>query len=377
MIQAISPGRSTVRRNVGLVLIGVGAFFIALAPLVRFYVARQLIAAPLNVYEKTTLRADGATYLDTSQWKLQKGATVTATNTTRGDVHAGDGKIAVWDSFTSIEDTAANAKIETQAQRAVFDRRTAQLQSGRGASVNSDGSVKQTGVGLFWPVGVERKSYPYFDTSTKRAWPMNYAGEEKVQGLKTYRFVQQIPPTVTDSIKPGVPASLLGLPAAEVAKLPGYDKKNDAVAVDRVYQSTVTAWVDPRTGAPVNQEQKVTQTLRTSDGIDRLTVADLDLKMTPESQKSLVHTANTEASKISLVKSWLPYGGGGLGLILLIAGLLLLVSARRRPAHRAVASSGSSTESTETTQTMATDSDKEAEGPRASGDEPADREPSS
>ncbi|WP_281286273.1 DUF3068 domain-containing protein [Actinoallomurus bryophytorum] len=371
MIQAISPGRSTVRRNVGLVLIGVGAFFIALAPLVRFYVARQLIAAPLNVYEKTTLRADGATYLDTTQWKLQKGATVTATNTTRGDVHAGDGKVAVWDSFTSIEDTAANAKIETQAQRAVFDRRTAQLRDGRGASVNSDGAVKQTGVGLFWPVGVKRKSYPYFDTSTKRAWPMNYEGEEKVQGIKTYRFVQQIPPTVTDSIKPGVPASLLGLPAAQVSKLPGYDKKNNAVAVDRVYQSTVTAWVDPRTGAPVNQEQKVTQTLRTSDGVDRLVVADLDLKMTPESQKSLVHTSNTEATKIGLVKSWLPYGGGGLGLILLIAGLLLLVSARRRPAHRAVGSGTSAGNGAKAEDT------ENADGPRAAGDEPADREPSS
>ena len=356
------------RRNVGLVLIGVGAFFIALAPLVRFYVARQLIAAPLNVYEKTTLRADGATYLDTTQWKIQKGATVTATNTTRGDVHAGDGKIAVWDSFTSIEDTAANAKIETQAQRAVFDRRTALLRNGRGASVNSDGSVKQTGVGLFWPVGVERKSYPYFDTSTKRAWPMNYAGEEKVQGITTYRFVQQIPPTVTDSIKPGVPASLLGLPAAQVSKLPGYDKKNHAVAVDRVYQSTVTAWVDPRTGAPVNQEQKVTQTLRTSDGVNRLVVADLDLKMTPESQKSLVDTSNSEATKIALVKTWLPYGGGGVGVILVIVGFALVVTARRRPAHRAVAPGASSTSSA---------SAEDANGPRPSGDEPADREPSS
>jgi hypothetical protein len=231
--------------------------------------------------------------------------------------------------------------------------------------VNSDGAVKQTGVGLFWPVGVKRKSYPYFDTSTKRAWPMNYEGEEKVQGIKTYRFVQQIPPTVTDSIKPGVPATLLGLPAAQVSKLPGYDKKNNAVAVDRVYQSTVTAWVDPRTGAPVDQEQKVTQTLRTSDGVNRLVVADLDLKMTPESQKNLVHTSNTEAAKIALVKSWLPYGGGGLGLILMIAGLLFVVSARRRPAHRAVASSGSDAPA------------EDADGPRPSGDEPADREPSS
>jgi Porin PorA len=358
MIQAISPGRLVVRRKLGLVLIGVGAFLIALAPLIRFYVARQLVAAPLNVYEKTTLRADNATYLDTTKWVIRKGATVTATNTTRGDVRAGDGKVAVWDSFTSIEDTTANVKIETQAQRAVFDRRTAELRNGRGAAVGTDTSVRQTGVGLFWPVDVKRKSYPYFDVTTKRTWPMNYEGEEKVAGINTYRFVQQIPATVTDSIKPGVPASLFGMTPAQLAAVPGYDKKNNAVAVDRVFQGTVTAWVDPRTGAPVNQEQKVTQTLRTSDGVDRLVVADLDLKMTPDSQKRLVHTSDGYSTQISLVRTIVPYGGGALGVVLLIVGLVLAFSGRRG-AHRGTSSSGTTDDA-----------------PESAGAESSDREPS-
>ncbi|GAA4487701.1 DUF3068 domain-containing protein [Actinoallomurus oryzae] len=344
------------RRKVGLILIGAGAFFLALAPLVRFYVARQVVAAPLNVYEKTTLRADNATYLDTSKWRVQKGATVTATNTTRGDVRAGDGKIAVWDSFTSIEDPTNNAKIETQTQRAVFDRRTAEMRTGRGAAVNGDSNVRQSGVGLFWPIGVKRKTYPYFDISTKRTWPMTYEGEEKVHGITTYRFVQQIPPTVTDTIKPGVPASLLGLPAKQVARLPGYDKKNNAVMVNRVYQATTTVWVDPRTGAPVNQEQKVTQTLRTSDGVDRLTVADLDLKMVPESQRDLVDVSGGQAYKVALVKAWLPYGGGALGIVLLVVGLALAVTGRREPAP-----GGAAGESTDASRSSA--GKPSAEGP--------------
>ncbi|MDN3355674.1 DUF3068 domain-containing protein [Actinomadura sp. DC4] len=361
------------RRKVGLVLIGVGAFFIALAPLIRFYVAQQLVAAPLNVYEKSTLRADNATYLDTAKWTIQKGATVTATNTTRGDVHAGDGKIAVWDSFTSIEDTTANAKIETQAQRAVFDRRTAMLQSGHGAAVGTDTKVRQTGVGLFWPVDVKRKSYPYFDTTTKRAWPMNYEGEEKVQGVKAYRFVQQIPPTVTDSIKPGVPASLFGMTPAQLAKVPGYDKANNAVAVDRVYQSTTTVWVDPRTGAPINQEQKVNQTLRTSDGVDRLVVADLDLKMTPDSQKHLIDTSDGYATKIALVQSIVPYGGGALGVVLLIVGLLLAFAGRRRPAHAGGSSSNGGPSNSDTGDAGDADDTRTLETER-SEKEPSDHE---
>jgi hypothetical protein len=330
-----------VRRKVGLVLIGLGAFFIALAPLIRFYVAHQVVAAPLDVYEKTTLRADGATYLDTAKMKVQKGVTVTATNTTRGDVHAGDGKVAVWDSFTSIEDTNAKTKIETQVQRAVFDRRTAELRNGRGAQVNNDANVRQSGLGLFWPIGLKRKSYPYFDTTTKRTWPMNYAGEDRTQGIRTYRFTQTVPPTVTDTIKPGVPASLLGLTKAQLAQVPGYDKKNDAVAVNRVYQAATTAWVDPRTGAQVNLEQKVTTTLRTSDGVDRLVVGDLDLKMTPDSVKHLVDRSDGDAGLVSLVQTYVPYGGGAAGIVLLVLGLALAVSGRRRPAHRGAGPNGS------------------------------------
>lgn len=321
------------RRKVGLVLVGVGAFLIALAPLLRFYVAQRVFAAPLNIYERTTLRADDATYLDAAAVKVKKGATVVATNTTRGDVHAGDNRIAVWDSFTSVEDANTKVKIDTQIQRATFDRRTAMMRNGRGAQVNNDPNVRQTGVGLFWPVGVKKQTYPYFDTATKRTWPMTFAGEDRTDGIRTYRFVQTIPPTVTDTIKPGVPISLLGLSAAQAAKIPGYDKKTGVVPASRVYKATTTAWVDPRTGAPVNQDQKVVTTLRTNDGVDRLVVGDMDLKMTPDSVRHLVHRSDGNAAYVGLVRTGLPYGGGAIGIVLLVTGLGLMVSARN-PAHR-------------------------------------------
>jgi hypothetical protein len=331
------------RRIVGLILIGIGAFLLALAPLSRFYVAHQVVAAPMNVYETTTLQADNATYLDVPHWTIRKGATVTAKNTTRGDVHASDGKIAVWDSFTSIEDPSLNARVEIQAQRAVFNRRTGELQNGRGASVGNDSNVKQSGVGLYWPIPTKKQTYPYFDTTTKRTWPMVYQGEEKIHGVTTYRFVQQVPPTVTDSIKPGVPAALFGLNKAEVSRFPGYDKVNNLVPVDRAYSATTTVWVDPRTGAPISQEQKVRQTMRTTDGVDRLVIADLDLKMTDASQKKLADKSQTGATEIAAAKTYIPFYGGALGLILIIVGALIALSGRRRPAHRGAGSGSSST----------------------------------
>lgn len=315
------------RRNVGLALTGVGAFFLALALLVRFYVADRVVAAPINLFQQTTLEATDASYLDTAAVKLRKGAHLKAVNTVRGDVRAASGKIAVWDSFTSIDDPATGKSVEIQQQRAAFDRRTGALTNTHDASVGGDTSVRQSGIGLFWPIGVEKKTYPYFDLATKRPWPATFAGEDRIHGITAYRFVQRIPPTVTESIKGGVPASLLKVRRPQ--RLPGYDKKTGNVAADRVYDATVTTWVDPRTGAQVDQEQKVRAVLRTGDGVDRLVAADLDLRMTDASRKTLVTMSRDQALKISLVRTVGPFVAGGLGLVLLVVGLLLAVPGRR------------------------------------------------
>ncbi|MCO5973857.1 DUF3068 domain-containing protein [Actinoallomurus soli] len=314
------------RRNVGLVLVGVAAFFLALATLVRFYVANQVIAAPANFFQQSTLEATGASYLDTATLKMRDGVRLRAVNTVRGDARAATNKIAVWDSFTSIEDPATKKSVEIQQQRAAFDRRTGTLYNIKGASVGSDTGVRQSGIGTFWPIGVKKRSYPYFDISTKRTWPAVFAGEERLQGITTYRFVQRIPPTVTESVKGGLPASLLKVKNPK--KLPGYDKKTGNVAVDRVYDATVTLWVDPRTGGQVNQEQKVRTTLRTKDGVDRLVAANLDLRMTDASQKALAKINKDQALKITAFRAIVPIGGAALGLVLLVVGLVLAIPGR-------------------------------------------------
>lgn len=320
------------RRTVGAILVGLGAFFIAVAPLVRFYVAHRLVAAPVDLYQRTTLRADNATYLDQAALQVRHGATVIASNTTRGDVRDSDDKIAVWDSFTSIQDPATKAQLDVQSQRSAFDRRTGKLFNVRGASVQNNPKVKQSGIALLWPIGVKKQTYQYFDITTRRAWPINYSGEGRIRGIKTYRFVQRIPPTVTETVQGGAPASLLGLTKTAAKAVPGYDPKTGNIAVDRVYQADVTVWVDPRTGAPLSQEQKVKQTLRTSDGVDRLTVADLDLKMTPASQKSLADYSGGQAFEIGLARSVIPLVALILGVVLLAVGIPL--AAARRPRHR-------------------------------------------
>lgn len=57
------------------------------------------------------------------------------------------------------------------------------------------------GIQYQFPMGTDRKSYPYFDMQTFTTRDIDFVEEEELNGLKTYRFEQVVPPT---EIYPGV-----------------------------------------------------------------------------------------------------------------------------------------------------------------------------
>src|SRR5512139_3791109 len=97
-----APEEAALRHVIGLVLTGIGAFILVMGVLVHFYVAPRLIQAPVDAYQVTRLEAVNASYFDVATLKVRQGATLTATNTVRGDVKSSRGGIAVWDSFTVV-----------------------------------------------------------------------------------------------------------------------------------------------------------------------------------------------------------------------------------------------------------------------------------
>ncbi|WP_433464312.1 DUF3068 domain-containing protein [Spirillospora sp. CA-128828] len=312
------------RRPVGLVLIGLGAFFLTLAPLVRFYVADQVVVAPLNRYQVTNLESKGSTYFDQAGLKLKTGVTLLAKNTVRGDVRAneGDDDIAVWDSTTNIYDQADPDKpIQIQGFRIAFDRRTGLLTNCCGTNVDGDNTVRMSGYGLLFPLGnVGKRDYPFFDMTTKQSAPMQFNAVEKVHGLTTYRFTQTIPLTKTAALDAKLPAKMLGLPED------AGDQK-----VDRYTEAYNTVWVDPRTGIPVKHRENVRSTVRTPDGKGSMIVAQADLITVDKDQRGLVDTADSTALQIDLVRSYLPGAAIFLGLILLFVGGSLGMARREAP----------------------------------------------
>ncbi|XVQ15042.1 DUF3068 domain-containing protein [Spirillospora sp. CA-255316] len=310
------------RQMIGPVLTGAAVFLLITSALLHFYVAPQLTRAPTDVYSIATMRAENATYFDASTAKVRTGATVTSTTTVRGVPRASRDGVAVWESFTATQDLSNNTTLSYARDRIAFDRSSAQLVNCCGAAIDGHTGIRMSGIGKFWPMQVEKRSYMLFDVATQRAWPVTFQGEERVGGLLVYRFVQHVPDTVVPGEVPAVPASLLGMRGG--ASLP----------VERHHQGDATYWIDPRTGAPVDVRQKVHSTLVAKQGPGRLVVADMDLRMTEDGRRKALAQAKSGRLGLLMLTTVAPIGCLVAGLVLLCSGLIIGSRTRPRAQHR-------------------------------------------
>lgn len=295
---------------VRLVVAGLGAFLLAAGLLLRFYAAPRLVAAPAGFNATITLSDPHAEYFDQSALKLVKNQPLSYVDVIRGDASAATNSTAVWDEYAVLADIPHKVQVIDTFHRAVFNRRTGELSSCCGASVNDDTAVRQDGTfSLFWPIGTQKTTYDVYDLNTEKAWPAVYSGTAVVHGILTYVFTQHIPVTTVQQI-PNIPTSLLGIRGP-----------SSSVVAHRTFSSVNTFWVDPRTGVPVNVEEKIDSVLRGPHDKGSLTAAKADLKMSSSSQAFLAGVANHNASQITLLRTTAPLTGIVLGAVLLLAGL--------------------------------------------------------
>ncbi|WP_336207863.1 DUF3068 domain-containing protein [Nonomuraea sp. LPB2021202275-12-8] len=290
-------------RVVGSVLIAVGAFLIVLAPLTRFQVAPALIAAKADQYGISKLQATGAQYFSIPDGKVLTGD-LDITVTTRGDVKEAVGDRVVWDEFTAVNDvTNGKPGIDFSERRSAFDKRSGVGLNCCGVSIDKE-PVELQGQIYKFPFDVEKRTYPVFNSTVGKAFDAKFVGEEKVNGIDTYKFVQVVPETKTETRN--VPAVLFGM------------GESGDVQLDRMYSGTNTYWIEPATGAPVRQEQQRNEVLKSQDGIERSKAFVATAKMTDETIKELVDSAVSGKSQITLIKTTIP-------LVLLIVGIVLIV----------------------------------------------------
>ncbi|MDF5751056.1 DUF3068 domain-containing protein [Spongiactinospora sp. TRM90649] len=308
------------RRVIGLVLIGMGAFLLVLAPLIRFWAAPRLIAAPADYYLVTRLEAPGGQYFSVPEEGVVKGD-LKITITTRGDVGNAAGDRVVWDEFMSVDDvTNETAGISYIQRRSAFDKYSGIGVNCCGTSVDRE-PVEISGQVYKFPFDVEKKTYPVFNATARKAFDAEFAGEDVVDGLTVYRFEQRVPATKIRSLS--MPAGLLDLPGDN-------GDTDEEVDVDRYYEGTNTYWIEPVSGSQVKQEQQRHDVLRTRDGVDRSVAFSVDAKMTGETVRALADNARAARGRIATLRTNVPLSLTAAGAAVFVTGLVVALRRRRR-----------------------------------------------
>jgi hypothetical protein len=301
------------RRAVGLIVTGLGAFLLVFGLLMRYWVPGQVIKYPLNEYSVTTLSGTDITYFSPSLLREFPHVAATAVKTVEGDVSSGSSSLAVWGAFTATEDTTDHTAIQYASQRSAFDRRTGLLVNCCAASVGSDTKVDQAGQGFMFPFGTQHKTYQVFDPTLLAQVPFEFAGTGTVDGLSVDKFVEHV-----QSRRFGqqtLPGSLVGEPGQATVTLP------------ESLTATNTYWVDPLTGATVDVTMDQTVALQGASPAERLVLLGGTLSETAPSVQAAVASAQQQHSKIALIQVTIPLIGILLGLIALAIGITLVLRA--------------------------------------------------
>ncbi len=288
------------RRVIGLILAGLGAFFIVIAIVLPTWITSQVIKFPLNEYETATLTATNATYFSATKLTEVHGVNASAQYTIKGLASAGNSSTAVWQEFSAVNDTTNHVQIQLMKRQFAFDRRTAQLVPCCGENINGNSSIRQTGVvGYVFPFGTQKQTYQVFDTTTNTTEPFKYSGTDTVHGIQTYKFTEDVAPV-------------------KIGFSPLSNTDPEFYTIHLVYL------VDPETGAllAVNEHQKL-YTINAITGATTHTLFDADLVTTPATVTAIVALDNNGRNKIVLLETWLPLAMGIVGALLVIGGFLL------------------------------------------------------
>ncbi|WP_353953653.1 DUF3068 domain-containing protein [Knoellia sp. S7-12] len=287
------------RRIIGLVLMGLAGFLVTTALLALIYIPGQVKKTPLDTDSNTRLTGQAAA-LPTGD-----GAPVKALSHTVADGAKSDGDVVVFDTFTCLitdpDGDAPDCVDDTDPDKRLVSATTDRFATNRktGVAVNDEkyigDATPHEGLINKFPFDVEKKTYPFWDGILGRAVDATFEGEEKVNGLDTYKFVIDV--------------------ADEPAEI--------ANGIQGTYSSLKTMNIDPVTGAIQKQTEQQKRVLENGT-----TVLDLDFGFTDETVAANVASAKESGSSLATVGK-LPLIAGLLGLLSGLAGFFLWNSARR------------------------------------------------
>ncbi|WP_030793625.1 DUF3068 domain-containing protein [Streptomyces sp. NRRL S-920] len=302
-----------------LVILGLGAFLLVLAPMLAWYVEPRAKRTPTDIDTITVFKGKGS-YFDTAKVKTVHDKNLTVTRQVRGDVaDSEESGRAVWDVSTSVDPDKSlpaadpHDSLQWTVERWVTDRRTNKPVHCCGEQPRFEGEAY-----LKFPFDVEKRSYRWWDNTLGATVPLTYRGTKKIQGYEGYRFTATVEATKTGTRQ--VPGRLVGQP-----------KKSQVIADEFYANHGIELVVDQRTGRIIYAAIGPRKTLRApgSDKDATLLLESKRIGFTTATQKAQVKLAKDDSDRLKLVGETLPVAAGALGAVLAVTGIVLVVRGRR------------------------------------------------
>lgn len=296
------------RKNAGLILLALGSFLLFVGLLAVVWAPGKAERTPIDVDSTTYLTGEGGK-VDVSTGEIEIGP-LQATSVTKSDSEASDDDVAVFVSTTCLVVQTGNTPdcVDADDERLInASEEVFATDRSSGEAVNGDdylpeGTPEYDGLVNKWPFNSAKKSYPYFDGVLDEAVEAAYDRTETVEGMETYVYQVEVSDAPIE-IAEGVPGT---------------------------YDTSKEIFVEPRTGAIVNQTFTQQRTL--DDGTLAL---DLDLAYTEDQVKKNVADTEDSLASLNLITRTVPVIGLVGGLLAVAIGLFLVLGDPRSTPTRA------------------------------------------
>ncbi|MFC4374052.1 DUF3068 domain-containing protein [Nocardia halotolerans] len=344
---ALSAGT---RRTVACVLVGLGAALLVAALMIPTYTVSKVAKTPLDL-EITTIAEsqpdEESLVLDSKSLTSGDGPAVVDENVPLISQRfvtveePSDADVMTLQAGSTLRRTDVQG--DTGLLTANIDRVTISRTTGMpvdeepngsiAVTVDKDGSVMEpvqhTGIGYRFPIGTEKKTYPYFDINVRKSFDANFIEETEINSTKVYRFQMIAPPTSTwDVVK--APANRLTLPASKW----GVDERDDTpVTMTRYYTNVRDLWVEPETGTVIKGGESIHLYYARAADKPEVTALKSHIVFDEATVESQLAIAEENTDKLSLFGRIVPIVFGVLGVIALLAGLFLGLRGGSAPAH--------------------------------------------
>ncbi|MBF6437590.1 DUF3068 domain-containing protein [Nocardia cyriacigeorgica] len=327
------------KRTVACLLVGLGALLIVAALMIPTYTLSKMAKTPLDL-EITTI----ATNVPGQESLVLDAKSLTAPE---GSAKVDQNVPLVFQRFVTVEEPSDAEKMTVQAgttlrrtdkqgdtglltaeiDRVTIDRKTGEPvdedpNGSIAATVNKEGEsvaepFKREGLQYRFPIGTEKKDYPYFDRTARVTSDAKFIEETEINGTTVYHFRQVVEPAnLYDATKN--PSYRLSLPAAKW----GVEGEGD-ITMFRWYTNTRDLYVEPETGTVVDGQEAIHMYYGRTGDKPEVTALKATLTFDEPTIESQLSVAKENIDKLSLFGRVVPIILGVVGLIALIAGIVL------------------------------------------------------